>query len=156
LGEESAESGDGGSGPVRPAPLTGPVDLAVPSLPPVDGYSVRLVASRSLYDLGAAVSAVPALAGLVAPSPLRANPHDLDDLGVTPGGSVRLRSASASVLATVVPDPSLPRKVVSADFNRRLQVPGVASNGEAGDTGPTVADLIDAEAPVVEMRMETP
>jgi NADH-quinone oxidoreductase subunit G len=156
IGEEPAESGEGAGRPVRPAPVTGPVDLVLPNLPPVDGYSVRLVASRSLYDLGAAVSAAPALAGLVAPSPLRANPHDLDDLGVTPGGSVRLRSASASVLATVVPDPSLPRKVVSADFNRRLQAGTSVSNGGTGDTGSTVAELIDAATPVVEMRMETP
>ena len=43
-----------------------------------------------------------------------------------------------------MPDPSLPRKVVAADFN-------VPLDGEG-----TVADLIDAGAPVVEVRMETP
>ena len=49
---------------------------------------------RSLYDLGDAVGQVPALAGLVAAEPLRANPHDLDDLGVAAGGSVRLRTGN--------------------------------------------------------------
>jgi hypothetical protein len=110
---------------------------------PVDSYSMRLVAARSLYDLGSAVSAVPALAGLVAAAPLRINPHDLDDLGVPAGGSVRLRTGDASLVAAAVPDPSLPRKVIAAAFNVPLD-------------GGTVADLIDSQAPVVEVRMETP
>ena len=110
---------------------------------PNDSYSLRLVATRALYDRGAAVGAVPALAGLVGVAPLRANPHDLDELGVRRADSVRLRTASASAVLTVVPDPSLPRKVVAADFNVPL------------DEG-TVADLIDTGGPVVELRMETP
>ena len=110
---------------------------------PDDGYSLRLVASRVLYDRGAAVRTVPALAGLVATAPLRANPLDLDELGVAPGGSVRVRTATTSTVQTVVADDSLPRKVVAADFNVPL------------DEG-TIADLIDASVPVVELRMETP
>ena len=98
---------------------------------------------RVLYDQGAAVASVPALAGLVDTSPLRANPLDLDELGVPAGGSVRVRTATTSTVQTVVADASLPRKVVAADFNVPL------------DEG-TVADLIDAGAPVVELRMETP
>jgi anaerobic selenocysteine-containing dehydrogenase len=104
---------------------------------------MRLVASRTLYDLGVAASSVPALAGLVATAPLRVNPHDLDALGVADGGSVRLRTASASMVMAAVPDGSLPRKVVAADFNVPL--------GEG-----TIADLIEVGAPVVEVRMETP
>ena len=94
---------------------------------------------------------MPALAGLVAPAPLRANPHDLDDLGLSDGGSVRLRTESASLVVTVVPDPSLPRKVVAAHFNVPLD------GATDGATEPaTVADLIDAGDPLVELRMETP
>jgi Molydopterin dinucleotide binding domain len=74
---------------------------------------------------------------------LRVNPHDLDDLGVAPGGSVRVRTATASMVVPAVPDGSLPRKVVAAAFNVPL--------GEG-----TIADLIDTGAPVVEVRMETP
>ena len=59
---------------------------------------------------------MPALAGAGAAAPLRAKPHDLDDLG-SAGGSVRLRTAAASLVAAVVPDAVLPRKVVAADFN---------------------------------------
>jgi len=114
----------------------------VPHVAPIDRYSFRLVASRVLYDGGAAVSAVPALAGLVQTSPLRANPLDLDELGVAPGGSIRVRTATTSSVLTVVADGSLPRKVVAADFNVPL------------DEG-TVADLIDSTAPVIELHLET-
>ncbi|HEY4929824.1 MAG TPA: NADH-quinone oxidoreductase subunit NuoG [Acidimicrobiales bacterium] len=130
-------------GPTRPAVISGPVNFDVPHVAPADGYSVRLVASRVLYDGGTAVTTVGSLAALVAPGTLRANPHDLDDLGVVSGGQVRLRSATATAVVPVEPDPSLPRNVVAADFNVPL-----------GDG--TVADLIDRAFPVVDLRMETP
>jgi NADH-quinone oxidoreductase subunit G len=136
-------AGNDGDTPPRPVPLSGTVELRVPHVAPNDSYSLRLVASRALYDRGATVSAVPALAGLVGVAPLRANPADLDELGVAGGDAVRLRTASASAVLAVVPDASLPRKVVAADFNVPL------------DEG-TVADLIDTGGPVVELRMETP
>ncbi len=141
-GPDHADAGDGGA-PTRPDVLAGAAELDVPHIAPNDSYSLRLVASRALFDHGAAVGATPALAALVGPGPLRANPHDLDELGVPAGGSVRVRTASASAVLAVVPDASLPRKVVSADFNVPL------------DEG-TVADLIDCAAPVVELRLETP
>jgi NADH-quinone oxidoreductase subunit G len=144
LGSDVGDAATGdGDHPVRPEPQVGPVDLAVPRIAPSDSYSLRLVASRTLYDLGAAVSAVPALAGLVAPSPLRVHPADLDALGVAAGAAVRVRTSTASMVIAAVPDASLPRKVVAADFNVPL------------DDG-TIADLIDAGASVVELRMETP
>jgi NADH-quinone oxidoreductase subunit G len=140
-GSDDADHDGGGAD--RPEMLSGSIDLVVPRVGPVDSYSLRLVASRALYDNGAGVSAVPALAGLVATAPLRANPHDLDDLGVPAGGSVRVRTASASAVLIAMPDASLPRKVVATEFNVPL-----------GDG--TVGDLIDIGAPVVELRMETP
>jgi NADH-quinone oxidoreductase subunit G len=130
-------------GPARPTVSVAPVGIAPPHVAKNDSYSLRLVASRTLYDDGAAVSSVGALADLVSPAPLRANPHDLDDLGIAAGGSVRVRTSSASAVLEVVPDASLPRNVVAADFNVPL------------DEG-TVADLIDSRSPVVELRLETP
>ncbi len=129
--------------PTRPEPLAGPFELTVPHVSPNDSYSLRLVAARVLYDQGAAVGAAPALAALVAPSPLRVNPQDLDELGVVAGSPVRVRTATATTVVTAIPDASLPRKVVAADFNVPL------------DDG-SVADLIDVGSPVVELRLETP
>jgi NADH-quinone oxidoreductase subunit G len=136
--------GADGAVPARPPMLDGLVELAVPHVAPNDSYSLRLVASRTLYDLGDAVRSVPALAGLVPTAPLRVNPHDLDELGIEAGGSVRVRTATASAVLAAVPDPSLPRKAVAADFNVPL------------DDG-TLAELIDVSGgPVVELRLETP
>jgi NADH-quinone oxidoreductase subunit G len=135
-------TGSGGAA-ARPPLISGPADLQVPRVPTTDSYSLRLVAGRRLYDNGAAVRSVPALAGLVPASPLRANPHDLDDLGVAAGGQVRVRTARASAVVEVDPDPTLPRRVVAVDFNVPL------GRGTAGD-------LIDSSLPVTELRMETP
>jgi predicted molibdopterin-dependent oxidoreductase YjgC len=151
--EAEAGSGSGSKAgatpatPAIPAPptLTGPFEITVPRVTPTDSYSMRLVVSRRLYDRGAAVDAVPVLAGLIPESPLRVNPHDLDDLGVAAGGNVKVRTATTSLVLAAVPDPSLPRKVVATDFNVPL-------------TEGTAADLIDATSPspVVEVRLETP
>jgi len=141
-GAAAVATGPAGGGPARPPVLSGVPDLHVPHVSPADGYSVRLVASRVLYDGGSAVDAVPALAGLVGAGALRANPHDLDALGVAAGGEVRLRSTTATLVVPVEPDPSLPRRVVAADFNVPL-----------GDG--TVAELIDRAFPVVDLRMES-
>ena len=130
-------------GLARPTVLSGPPSVATPHVGPTDSYSLRLVASRTLYDEGAANSASPALAALVQPVTLRVNPSDLDDLGVAAGGEVRIRMATAEAVVVAIPDPSLPRRVVATVFN----VPF----GEG-----TVADLIDSSSPVVELRMETP
>jgi NADH-quinone oxidoreductase subunit G len=140
LGDQNGSVAGAGA---APAVLAGPVELDVPRVSLTDSYSLRLVSSRRLYDRGAAVAASPALSELVDPSPLRVNPHDLDDLGVASGGNVRIRTARASLVVPAVPDPSLPRKVVAADFN----VPMAEGS---------VADLIDIGAPVTELRLETP
>ncbi|MGO9027617.1 MAG: molybdopterin-dependent oxidoreductase [Acidimicrobiales bacterium] len=140
-GHHNGSATAGGDG--LPAVLSGPVELTVPHVAPTDSYSLRLVSSRRLYDRGAAVAASPALSQLVEASPIRVNPHDLDDLGVAPGGGVRVRTARASVVVPAVPDASLPRRVVAADFNVPL------ADG-------SVADLIDAGSPVTELRLETP
>jgi NADH-quinone oxidoreductase subunit G len=142
LGQGAQNGATAGAG-AAPAVLAGPVELDVPRVSLTDSYSLRLVSSRRLYDRGAAVAASPALAELVEPAALRVNPHDLDDLGVASGGDVRIRTARASLVVPAVPDPSLPRKVVAADFNVPM-------------AGGSVADLIDIGAPVTELRLETP
>ncbi len=127
----------------RPPVLSGPAGTSAPHVAPTDSYSFRLVVGRTLYDGGASVGASETLAALVPSASLRANPHDLDDLGVSTGDLVRVRTARDSAVVPVSADPALPRNVVATELN----VP--FGDGTAGD-------LIDAGAPVVELRLETP
>ncbi|HET7488767.1 MAG TPA: NADH-quinone oxidoreductase subunit NuoG [Acidimicrobiales bacterium] len=115
----------------------------VPSAPP-DAYSLRLVASRKLYGTGTLVQRTPALAALAKPPCARANPTDLDRLGMGQGGRVRVRTARASFLVDAEPDPGVPRGSVWLAFN----------SGEPGTDGP--GELIDAAQPVTDVRVETP
>ncbi|MGE3621506.1 MAG: NADH-quinone oxidoreductase subunit NuoG [Acidimicrobiia bacterium] len=122
----------------RPAGLVlqaGPPVVA----PPVDAYSLRLVATRRLYDLGVGVQRSPALAHLAAPAPARLNPYDFDRLGVEAGADVELSAARGSITLPVEPDDRVPRGTVAVVLNQ---------------PGPAVAGLIDAAAPVTEVRIE--
>ncbi len=108
--------------------------------PPLDRYSLRLVATRKLYDQGVAVQQSPSLAGLAPGSILRINPYDFDRLGVAAGDQVRLHSSRADLRAEIAADPGLPRGAASVYFNQ--------SDLDAGS-------LIDSTAPVTDVRVET-
>ncbi|MEY2426874.1 MAG: NADH-quinone oxidoreductase subunit, partial [Actinomycetota bacterium] len=84
-GSVLAPSINAGSLPVTP-------EIPVPAL---DAYSLRLVAGHMLYDHGSAVAASPSLANLVKPVVMRANPRDLDRLGVSTGSQVRVSGSRA-------------------------------------------------------------
>ena len=114
------------------------------TLPPLDAYSLRLVAGRSLYGQGTLVQHAPALAALAKPPCVRAHPSDLDRLGMGRGGQVRVRSNRANFLVDAQPDPSVPRGSLSLAFN-------------SGDLdGEGAGALIDAAAVVTDVRVETP
>ncbi|HEX2040464.1 MAG TPA: NADH-quinone oxidoreductase subunit NuoG, partial [Acidimicrobiales bacterium] len=69
----------------RPPLLTFTAPEQPAPLPPLDAYALRLVASRTLYDEGTTVQRSPSLAPLAKPGRLRANPYDLDRLGLGDG-----------------------------------------------------------------------
>ncbi len=129
-------------GPGRPALLRwDPTTAPAPTPPKDDNYKLRLVAGRKLYDAGVMLSMSPSLAPLAAPPVLRVHPTDLERLGVTTGGTVRLRSNKLTVEAIEVQsDPFQPRGTAGVPFN----VPGL-------DAGA----LLSADAAVVEVAMET-
>ncbi|HUR05411.1 MAG TPA: molybdopterin-dependent oxidoreductase, partial [Nonomuraea sp.] len=127
---------DGG----RPPMLGPPGSEQRGELPALDAYSLRLVSGRQLYDRGTLVQQSPALAGLVRMQALRVNPYDLDRLGLTTGGQVRVRSSRATLIAPVVADAGVPRGSAFLPFN--TDVPGAA-------------ELIDATVPVTDVRIET-
>ncbi|MEZ5145445.1 MAG: NADH-quinone oxidoreductase subunit NuoG [Acidimicrobiales bacterium] len=141
-GDEADEGGDADEpeAPVdRPAPL---VFVAGDPLepPPVDAYSLRLFASRRLYDLGTLVQTTPALAGLPGGTVLRVNPYDFDRLGVAEGSTVRIKTPAASFDIEIHTDAGVPRGAAAVAVNQ----PGVA-----------VTDLIDAGQRVTDIRIET-
>ena len=82
----------------RPTARPAPAAVAAP----VDAYSLRLVATRKLYDLGTDVQHSPSLAGLAPGTAVRLHPHDFDRLGVEAGTDGR-RSPSARGLAGTLP-----------------------------------------------------
>ena len=128
--------------PDGPAPelLGPPAASAELSLAPLDSYSLRLVSSRTLYDGAVMTRASPALAGLAPGVRLRANPYDLDRLGVTTGGQVRVTSARGGYVVPVEADPGVPRGAAWMAFHQ--------PDGGA-------AALIDSSQPVTDVRLET-
>ena len=70
--------------------------------PAVDAYSLRLVATRKLYDLGTDVQHAPGLAGLASDTTLRLHPHDFDRLGVDAGAVVTVTASTGSLTLPVV------------------------------------------------------
>jgi NADH-quinone oxidoreductase subunit G len=108
--------------------------------PRVDAYSLRLVSGRRLYDDGVLVRHSPALAQLVEGPVLRANPYDLDQIGVRPGEPVRVTSPRGSLVLAVTADAGVPKGSASLEFN----LPGESA-----------ADLIDVSLPVTEVRLQS-
>ncbi len=154
-GANGSDRSDGG----RPRPLRWPQPVAVPTLPPPDSYSVRLVSGRVLYDRGVLLGACDSLGALVPAAGLRAHPHDLEKLGVGDGGAVRVRSARGDVVLDAVADAAVPRGVASIDFNLDAEAPGTDGSGTDGSgTGrrAVASALIDSREPVVDVRLETP
>ena len=108
--------------------------------PALDRYSLRLVASRKLYDEGVLVGHAPALDGLAPGSILRVNPYDFERLGVGEGTQVRLHSSRADLRVEIAADPGVPRGAAAVYFNQ----PGLHA-----------AALIDAAERVTDVRVET-
>jgi anaerobic selenocysteine-containing dehydrogenase len=102
--------------------------------------SLRLVASRPMWDGGAFVQFSPSLAQLHPALELRVNPGDLARLGVENGSFVRVSAGTgrAGVVATAVADAAVRDGTAVLPFN----LPG----GGAGN-------LIDALAPHTEITL---
>ncbi|MEY2398428.1 MAG: NADH-quinone oxidoreductase subunit [Actinomycetota bacterium] len=138
---EEASHGDGTVG--APLVMGNASELATNTaipVPALDAYSLRLVSGRMLYDNGWSVATSPSLANLVKPVALRANPRDLERLGVTTGAQVRVSGAHASFVVTVASDPGVP-----------LGSAWLPVNVAADDA----RSLIDSSSPVTDVRIES-
>jgi NADH-quinone oxidoreductase subunit G len=130
-----------GTAPRRPALLRYAAPRGAATAPPLDGYSLRLVSSRRLYDAGTLNAQSPSLAPLAEGAVLRAHPADLSRQSFSSGERVRVvsRRSGRSLELELRADPSVPRGVATLTFNQ----PG----GQA-------SELIDAGAPVTDVRLD--
>jgi NADH-quinone oxidoreductase subunit G len=135
LADEALESRDGVlvlGGEVTPQADPGTV-------PATDAYSLRLVATRSMYDLGTIVQHSPSSAHLAPGASVSLNPHDLGRLGVPDGTDVKVTSARGSLVVPVRGDVGVPRGAAAMLVNQ---------------PGADVFALLDASAPVTDVRVE--
>jgi anaerobic selenocysteine-containing dehydrogenase len=127
-----------GAVPARPA-LLRHRPSATASAPAHDAYSLRLVATRKLYDLGTAVQHSPSLAGLVSENAVHLHPHDFARLGIDEGAAVTLTAAAGNLQLPAVPDPTVPKGSAAV---------------LALQPGPVVGQLISAGDAVTDVRVE--
>jgi NADH-quinone oxidoreductase subunit G len=139
---EGASPEDAGpSGPSAPTPGI-PLPARSESDPlPLDNYAFRLVTIRKLYDRGTLLRHSPSLADIAEPATLRLHPNDFATLGVAPGAELRVTSSRSHVTMPVAPDPAVPRRFAALTVN----APGAKANS-----------LVDAAAPVTDIRVERP
>ncbi len=146
LATDAAEEGDGEATAPAAASSAPPElwtwDGAIPDyeVPRRDGYSLRLVVGRRLYDNGRLVKEAAALARVRGPFPLHISPHDAAGLGVESGREVRVTSTRGTQVLAVAVDAGVPPGVARLDFSA---------------DGSGASALIDADAVVTDLRLET-
>ena len=128
------------AGPELPALHTWDGHAPTPSRPGRDAYALRLVSSRVLYDGGVMAQATPAFAALVRPVELRLNAADRDRIGVADGDRVRITSARGQLDLVVRADTGVTAGTAVLAWN----LPGAGAGS-----------LIDASAPVTDLRVES-
>ncbi len=111
-------------------------------VPQIDGYRLRLVTTRKLYDQSTSTQTSPSLANLAPGAALRLHPHDFDRLGVAAGTVVTVSNREGGRGAITVP--------VSADAG----VPKGAALVMFNQAGGSAASLIDASRLVTDVRVE--
>jgi NADH-quinone oxidoreductase subunit G len=138
--EADVEASGGATSTAPPDLLRWTPAVTVDSPPPPDSYSLRLIVTRKLYDAGTLVQRSSSLARLANAAPLHVNPTDLERLGVTSGGQVRVTGSRTNLTMAAVADPGVPRGTARLVWNQ----PDDAS-----------ADLLDVNAAVTDVRVET-
>jgi NADH-quinone oxidoreductase subunit G len=107
--------------------------------PKTDAYSFRLVATRSMYDLGTVLQHSPSSAHLAPGTAVLLHPADFDQLGVAAGARVKVFTPKASLHTIVQPDAGVPRGSAAMLFNQ---------------PDADVGALLDARAAAIDVRVE--
>ncbi len=101
--------------------------------------SFRLVVTRSMYDKGVLSAHSAALKGLAPGSQIKANPEDMEKLGITSESTVRLIGSKGEIRTRLTPDPETTRGTIHALWNQ---------------DGPDIRKLIDSSLPVNDLKIE--
>ena len=104
---------------------------------------------RELYDGGRIVTETPLLAPLAPGCVLLVNRADRDRIGVADGGEVKVTTARGSRVFAVRADVAIPAGVGFLAINQ----PGTPSEPGGMPAGPS--DLIDVDAPITDLRVES-
>jgi anaerobic selenocysteine-containing dehydrogenase len=115
------------------------VAAAVQEPPAVDAYSLRLVVTRSMYDMGTNLQHCHSSTGLAGSATLRLHPLDFEAAGISSEGRVKVLNGARSIVVSAAADPRISR--------------GVAALSHA----PRDADvnrLVDVTSPVTDVRLE--
>ncbi len=109
------------------------------SIPVRNSYDFRLVVGRKLYDAAVGTANSPSMAHLAAGQTAHLHPLDIERASVSAGSEVRVSSPRATVVMRVEADATVTRGTVWVPFNQ---------------PGGNVGDLLDATAPVTDVRIE--
>ena len=101
--------------------------------------SFRLVVTRSMYDKGVLSAHSAALKGLAPGSQIKANPEDMEKLGITSESTVRLIGSKGEIRTRLTPDLETISGTIHALWNQE---------------GPDIRKLIDSSAPVNDLKIE--
>ncbi|MCU1393590.1 MAG: nuoG [Ilumatobacteraceae bacterium] len=134
------------NGVVAHAPHIDPINTPTVTLGDRNAYDFRLVVSRKLYDAAVATVHAPSLAPLATGTAVYVNPLDVAKIGTTIGHEVTLTSSKATVVLPLQVDPSVQRGTAWVPFNQPATT---------GATLVTIGDLIDADASVTDVRIES-
>ena len=101
--------------------------------------SFRLVVTRSMYDKGVLSAHSAALKGLAPGSQVKANPEDMEKLGITSESTVRLIGSKGEIRTRLTLDSETTRGTIHALWNQ---------------DGPDIRKLIDSSLPVNDLKIE--
>ena len=108
-------------------------------IPKQKANSFRLIVTRSMYDRGVLAAHSAALKGLAPGSRIKANPEDMEKLGITSESTVRLIGSKGEIRTRLTPDPGTARGTIHALWNQE---------------GPDIRKLIDSSLPLNDLKIE--
>lgn len=108
-------------------------------IPKQKANSFRLIVTRSMYDRGVLAAHSAALKGLAPGSQIKANPEDMEKLGITSESTVRLIGSKGEIRTRLTPDSGTARGTIHALWNQE---------------GPDIRKLIDSSLPLNDLKIE--